>query len=472
MKMTSLHHLSRILPVIHQGFLVLIIPLANASTASKDTLVLIDMGGYQSGSAAGWNAYDQFLINQANPVSDSSNLVTGVTVTALDDSFYSYTEEPVGKDWIHDGVHVPKEARNDYFYKSSDVVGSSARFRFNGLPAGTYHVTVFAGRADDTDQYGKIWTGASEPGAQNTGNFAAGSSTVTVTVPSDGILYYRHLEDGTGGISGMIIRRDANDDVTAPLFLLDFGANGSTTFGAAEGWDTIGYAETNDVFRLTDLSGRNRDITLTVLDYGFESYNSGAPGTTAVYDGVEIPLRSRNDYLYRINDNPGTSVRTRIDGLQPGNYRITVFAGRTSDSSQYGKIWAGASEPGSQNTGNFAKGSASVNVTLVANEALFYRHLEDGTGGISGMIIRHLPSPATVSQPFGIADFHRYEESGVLEMIWNVREGKTYSLEESPDLVNWTSFANGIAPSSDGRLVRRFSPLRGKSAGFFRCTEN
>lgn len=472
MKKTSPDVFRRIFPVIVQGLVVLVCPWCSASTVSQETLVLIDMGGYESGAATDWNAYDQLIINQPNPVMDSNNLVTGVTVTALDDSFYSYLEEPVGKDWIYDGVHVPKEARNDYFYKYSDIVGSSARFRFNGLPAGIYYVTVFAGRADDASQYGKIWAGSAEPDSQNTGNFAASSSTVKVTIPADGILYYRHLEDETGGISGMIIRRDAVENAVAPLFLLDFGANGSDTLGAADGWDTIGYAAANDMFRLTDVSGRNRNITLTVLDYGFDSYNSGAPGTTAIHDGVEVPLRARNDYLYRINDTPGTSIRTRIDGLKPGNYRVTLFAGRTSDSSQFGKIWAGDSEPGVQNTGNFASGSVSVKVTLGAGQPLFYRHLEDGTGGISGMIIRHLPSPAPVSQPFGIADFHRYEECGVLELIWNSGPEKSYSLESSPDLTNWTPVVTEIASPSAGRMVRRFAPLRGTSSGFFRIREN
>lgn len=462
----------RLFPGISWCFLIFAFAPAYAQTVSEDTLVLIDMGGYQSGSAAGWNAYDQLIINQVNPVADRNNLVTGVTVTALDDSFYTFTEEPVGRDWIYDGIHVPKEARNDYFYKNSDVVGSSARLRFNGLPAGTYHVTLFAGRADDAGQYGKIWTGTVEPGSQNTGNFAAGSSTVTVTVPADGILYYRHLEDGTGGISGMILRRDMGGGAEGSLFLLDFGANGTTTQGAAEGWDTIGYARANDVFRLTDLSGRNRGITFTVLETGFESYNTAPPNATAVYDGVEIPLRARNDYLYRITDTPNTTVRTRIDGLQAGSYRVTVFAGRTSDASQYAKIWSGGSEPASQNTGNFAKASASVDVSVLGGAPLFFTHLEDGTGGISGMIIRHLPSPASVAKPYGNADFHRYGESGVLELIWNSKTGKTYSLEGSPDLVNWTTIASGMFSPADGRSVRRFAPLRGRSSGFFRIREN
>ena len=61
--------------------------------------------------------------------------------------------------------------------------------------------------------------------------------------------------------------------------------------------------------------------------------------------------------------------------------------GRQTDASQFAKIWTGE-EPATENTGDFAKGSATVEVTVGAGEPLWYMHLEDGSGGISGMIIR------------------------------------------------------------------------------------
>ncbi|HIM68615.1 MAG TPA: hypothetical protein EYM45_08640 [Verrucomicrobia bacterium] len=77
----------------------------------------------------------------------------------------------------------------------------------------------------------------------------------------------------------------------------------------------------------------------------------------------------------------------RIDGLAAGTYNVTVFEGRTTDASQFAKIWTGE-EPATENTGDFAKGSATVTVTVGAGESLWYMHLEDGSGGVSGMMIR------------------------------------------------------------------------------------
>ena len=101
---------------------------------------------------------------------------------------------------------MPQEARNDYLFKIADAAGTTARMRIDGLPAGTYNVTVFEGRTTDASQFAKIWTGE-EPAAENTGDFAKGSATVTVTVGAGESLWYKHLEDGSGGVSGMMIRQ-------------------------------------------------------------------------------------------------------------------------------------------------------------------------------------------------------------------------------------------------------------------------
>jgi hypothetical protein len=77
----------------------------------------------------------------------------------------------------------------------------------------------------------------------------------------------------------------------------------------------------------------------------------------------------------------------RIDGLAAGTYNVTVFEGRTTDASQFAKIWT-SEEPATENTGDFAKGSATVTVTVGAGESLWYMHLEDGSGGVSGLMIR------------------------------------------------------------------------------------
>ncbi len=91
----------------------------------------------------------------------------------------------------------------------------------------------------------------------------------------------------------------------------------------------------------------------------------------------------------------------RFSNLNPGEYRVTLFEGRTTDGNgQFAKVWSGdadgSNEPGVAgqhegiNTGDFAAGSATVELALREGDFLWYRHLEDNSGGISGIIIRQL----------------------------------------------------------------------------------
>lgn len=151
---------------------------------------------------------------------------------------------------------------------------------------------------------------------------------------------------------------------------------------------------------LVDRSGAgDNDVTITALDDGFSPNNPAPPGTSATYDGILVPATARDDYLFKTDDTLGTSARLRIQNLDPGTYNVTVFEGRLTDPSQFATIWVGdgtgSNEPPGQNTGNFAGGSGTVSVTLTAGQSLWYRHLEDNTGGISGMIIR----PTAVPEP-------------------------------------------------------------------------
>ena len=111
---------------------------------------------------------------------------------------------------------------------------------------------------------------------------------------------------------------------------------------------------------------------------------------------------------------------------------MTIFEGRTTDAAEYGKIWVeadikGKKEPAEPNTGNYAgkdeTGLAvpagnprSVTVDIKAGEYLFYAHMEDNSGGISGMIIRGIgDSTPVVSGPLtfarttaGVAEFYHF----------------------------------------------------------------
>ena len=165
---------------------------------------------------------------------------------------------------------------------------------------------------------------------------------------------------------------------------IDFGGTEGNGAGASpEPWVTIDSLTQDQV---VELGG---GITLTALDDGYTPNNAGAPGDFVVYDTFLIPQEARGDYLYKTVDTAGTDARLKIDGLPEGTYNITVFEGRTTDASQFAKIWTGA-EPADENTGTFAGGSASVEVVVSAGETLWYKHLEDNSGGISGMIIRQL----------------------------------------------------------------------------------
>ena len=78
---------------------------------------------------------------------------------------------------------------------------------------------------------------------------------------------------------------------------------------------------------------------------------------------------------------------------------MTVAEGRTSDGNgQFAKLWVGdangSNEPGvageheGRNTGDFAAGAATLTLDVGEGEFLWYRHLEDNSGGISAIVIR------------------------------------------------------------------------------------
>ena len=185
----------------------------------------------RSRSALGqvWITFDNLVMDEAVDLGD------GATLTALDDGFSPNNPAQPGEEAEYDGVVVPQEARNDYFFKITDTAGTTARMRIDGLAAGTYNVTVFEGRTTDGDQVAKIWTGE-EPEEENTGNFAQGSATVEVNVGAGEPLWYKHLEDNTGGVSGMIIRQTSSG-TPERSFTWDF--NG----GLPDGSDVAGSAE-------------------------------------------------------------------------------------------------------------------------------------------------------------------------------------------------------------------------------------
>ena len=182
----------------------------------------------------------------------------------------------------------------------------------------------------------------------------------------------------------------------AGLFLIDLSDDG----GSASGWDV--FTTNAGPTSIADWSGGgDNDVTLTIAGI-IGGGTSGAPGSGTTVDGVAVPKEANDDYVWD-GTNPGSDfILFEFENLDAGQYNVSVFEGRTTDSSQFGTIWAGAvgDDPGSQNTGNFAGSSSTLGgLTIGADDSLFYRHLEDGTGGTSGIIVRSsspIPEPATM----------------------------------------------------------------------------
>ena len=79
--------------------------------------------------------------------------------------------------------------------------------------------------------------GSDEPAEENTGNFAQGHSTVRVVVEDGDTLWYRHLEDNTGGLSGFII-----NGVSEPVTTFVRGdANSDGQINLTDGISILGY---------------------------------------------------------------------------------------------------------------------------------------------------------------------------------------------------------------------------------------
>ncbi len=194
----------------------------------------------------------------------------------------------------------------------------------------------------------------------------------------------------------------SNQLASAGLFLIDFCAGTQARcLGSAPDWDAFTSAFPGEEFVLTDWSegGADDDVIMTLVPNDDEGLLNMWPNHTSPPDegsevnGIEVPLEALADYWYRNPDTAGFSALLQFEGLDPGQYDVMVFEGRVTDGFQEGKIWVGdedgSGEPDEANTGNFALSEfKTVGVTIDEDELLFYRHLEDGSGGISGMIIQ------------------------------------------------------------------------------------
>ncbi len=221
-------------------------------------------------------------------------------------------------------------------------------------------------------------------------------------------------------LGAIAINAQVITSAAAGLFKMDFGhLENVDDLGDWDVFETFVFDDFDNgvaVWPLTDWSGGgDNDVTLTIMDQEelAELTGSIALGMTAnnptheqedvVYDGIAVPYPVKDDYLYRNPDTAGTELLFRFDKLNPGAYNVTLFEGRTTDGSgQFGKIWVdsditGAGEPAEENTDDFSGTLPDVDplghpqtiaVDIRGGQYLWYAHMEDNSGGISGIIIR------------------------------------------------------------------------------------
>jgi len=268
-------------------------------------------------------------------VDEAYDLGNGITMTAQGDGFSPNNPAGSGSAVDYDGITVPVAARDDYLFKTDDTPGGTAKLVFNGLPAGVYNVTMFEGRTTDVNQVAKLWAGGNrdEPVEANVASFAGGGTTVEVTVAEGDTLYYLHMEDGSGGISGMIIRNVSRPDtaVDAPvepgiysavITVVDDNYQGSLSTalgiipGATISFESLSSAYTgsaNPVSVVTDPAGLNVSVT-----YSKNPNAPVAPGTYPVVATIVDDVYSgtiTGDYV--IESAPATVAITNLK--QPFN---------------------------------------------------------------------------------------------------------------------------------------------------------
>ncbi|MBM3850874.1 MAG: hypothetical protein FJ396_11945 [Verrucomicrobia bacterium] len=229
---------------------------------------------------------------------------------------------------------------------------------------------------------------------------------------------------------------DAGSEGSAPAPLAEWNViptwtfsepNANVTDGSGSIKGTANADATEVTWKLTDFSkSQNKNVTVSIFNNvaldteksfppatGQTANNPTKEGIAVMYDGVLVPAAVKDDYLYRNPDTDGSEILMRFAGLNPGKYNVTVFEGRTSDANRTGKIWVddikGLKAPAAQNTGNYSGKGAdgtvyplgqprTIVVDIKAGEFLWFAEMEDNSGGISGMIIRGLPSaPSAVT---------------------------------------------------------------------------
>jgi hypothetical protein len=426
--------------------------------------ILLDFGN-EGDTASGtpgspWQGFSELVVDEAY------DLGNGITMTAQGDGFSPNNPAGSGADADYDGITVPVAARDDYLFKTDDTPGGTAKLVFNGLPAGVYSVTMFEGRTTDVNQVAKLWAGGNrdEPAEANVSSFAGGGTTVEVTVAEGDTLYYLHMEDGSGGISGMIIRNVSRPDteLTAPvepgiysatITVVDDSYKGSLTTamgiipGASISFGSLSSAYTgsaNPVQVVTDPVGLNVSVT-----YSKSPNAPSVPGTYPVvativddvYSGTvsgdyviepaaaEITLSNLNQPF---NSAVAPTVTTSPAGLativtyngeldvptQPGEYEVevtvidTIYAGSATGTLSLGKGAQSITFPAVPNLNiNGVSLALVLNASSSSGLPITYNVLEGGATLDGNILTINQPGIVTiVAQQLGNEVFDAAEE--------------------------------------------------------------
>lgn len=429
---------------------------SSASPKANVTLTILD----NKKLALALNADNPpYMLGQTanNPTKEGINVVyDGVYVPAIVKDDYLYrAPDAAGSESLMRIANLDPGTYNVTVFegRSSDADGRHGKVWVDDLNGAKEPATQNTGNYSGVDDSGtKLYKGQPR--------------TVTVTLKAGEYLWFAEIEDNSGGVSGMIVR--TVDPVESPgLFKIDFGSvenervpkaadgtdqvdpagvlvgpldplkdwnviptwtyadpNANVTAGSASIKGTASADGTSVTWNLTDFSkDGNKNVTMTILDnarlaekvspdsppymLGQTANNPTKEGIAVIYDGVLVPASVKDDYIYRNPDAAGTESLMRFAGLKAGKYNVTVFEGRTTDSSRFGKVWVddikGAKEPADQNTGSYSgKNDAgdplpfgqprTVTVDIKAGDYLWFAEMEDNSGGVSGVIIRGLPA--------------------------------------------------------------------------------
>jgi hypothetical protein len=207
---------------------------------------------------------------------------------------------------------------------------------------------------------------------------------------ADGTAKKLTVDTDPAGLDTTVTYVQVNQAIDA--ILLDFGNEGATASGTpGSPWQGFNELVVDEAYEL------GNGITMTAQGDGFSPNNPAGSGAAVDYDGITVPVAARDDYLFKTDDTPGGTAKLVFNGLPAGVYNVTMFEGRTTDANQVAKLWAGGNrdEPAEANVASFAGGGTTVEVTVAEGDTLYYLHMEDGSGGISGMIIRNVSRPDT-----------------------------------------------------------------------------